>query len=53
MFPSSFGSGGFYPKDSVIPKETARNREAVLQLLETADCVYRVIGKEGQYCKGR
>ncbi|WP_406479422.1 M14 family metallopeptidase [Streptomyces platensis] len=53
MFPSSFGSGGFYPKDSVIPKETSRNREAVLQLLETADCVYRVIGKEGQYCKGR
>ncbi|GFE14666.1 carboxypeptidase T [Streptomyces glebosus] len=52
MYPSSFGSGGFYPKDSVIPKETARNREAVLQLLETADCVYRVIGKEGQYCKG-
>ncbi|MER6839619.1 M14 family metallopeptidase [Streptomyces platensis] len=52
MYPSSFGSGGFYPKDSVIPKETARNREAVLQFLETADCVYRVIGKEGQYCKG-
>ncbi|MGA5562307.1 M14 family metallopeptidase [Streptomyces platensis] len=52
MYPSSFGSGGFYPKDSVIPKETSRNREAVLRLLETADCVYRVIGKEGQYCKG-
>ncbi|WP_405841147.1 M14 family metallopeptidase [Streptomyces platensis] len=52
MYPSSFGSGGFYPKDSVIPKETARNREAVLQMLEAADCVYRVIGKEGQYCKG-
>ncbi|MEU8919121.1 M14 family metallopeptidase [Streptomyces nigrescens] len=52
MYPSSFGSGGFYPKDSVIPKETARNREAVLQLLETADCVYRAIGKEEQYCKG-
>ncbi|MFE7783953.1 M14 family metallopeptidase [Streptomyces nigrescens] len=52
MYPSSFGSGGFYPKDSVIPKETARNREAVLQLLETADCVYRAIGKEEQYCSG-
>lgn len=52
MYPSSFGSGGFYPKDSVIPKETARNREAVLQLLELADCPYRAIGKEGQYCKG-
>ncbi|MFD8545206.1 M14 family metallopeptidase [Streptomyces sp. NPDC059649] len=51
MYPSS-GHGGFYPKDSVIAKETSRNREPVLQLLETADCMYRVIGKEGQYCKG-
>ncbi|MFG2893617.1 M14 family metallopeptidase [Streptomyces sp. NPDC048248] len=50
MYPAS-GNGGFYPRDSVIPKETARNREAVLQLLETADCVYRAIGKEEQYCK--
>lgn len=53
MYPSSFGSGGFYPKDSVIPKETSRNREAVLQFLEIADCPYRAIGKEGQYCKGQ
>lgn len=51
MYPSSASAGGFYPKDSVIPKETSRNREAVLQLLETADCVYRAIGKEEQYCK--
>ncbi|MFJ6746996.1 M14 family metallopeptidase [Streptomyces sp. NPDC091266] len=51
MYPSSAGSGGFYPKDTVIPKETSRNREAVLQLLETADCPYRAIGKEAQYCK--
>ncbi|MFG2135705.1 M14 family metallopeptidase [Streptomyces sp. NPDC048650] len=50
MYPSS-GGGGFYPKDSVIPKETSRNREAVLQLLETADCPYRAIGKQEQYCK--
>ncbi|MFI0903923.1 M14 family metallopeptidase [Streptomyces sioyaensis] len=52
MYPSSSGDGGFYPKDTVIPKETSRNREAVLRLLETADCPYRAIGKEGQYCKG-
>ncbi|WP_407287769.1 M14 family metallopeptidase [Streptomyces sp. BP-8] len=51
MYPSSSGSGGFYPRDSVIAKETARNREAVLQLLETSDCPYRAIGKEDQYCK--
>ncbi|MGW2629585.1 M14 family metallopeptidase [Streptomyces chattanoogensis] len=53
MYPSSNGGGGFYPKDSVIPKETARNKDAVLQLLETADCPYRAIGKEGQYCKSK
>ncbi|MFC9236806.1 M14 family metallopeptidase [Streptomyces decoyicus] len=52
MYPSSVLGGGFYPRDSVIPKETSRNREAVLRLVETADCVYRAIGKEGQYCKG-
>jgi carboxypeptidase T len=51
MYPSSAGGDGFYPKDTVIPKETARNREPVLQLLETADCPYRAIGKEDQYCK--
>lgn len=50
MYPSSFGSGGFYPRDTVIPKETSRNREAVLRLLEIADCPYRAIGKEAQYC---
>ncbi|MEU9121335.1 M14 family metallopeptidase [Streptomyces sp. NPDC048506] len=53
MYPSSSGSGGFYPKDSVIPKETARNRDAVLQLAEIADCPYRAIGKQDQYCKGK
>ncbi len=41
---------GFYPPDEVIGRETTRNREAVLKLLETSDCVYRVIGKESQYC---
>ncbi|MFG2829180.1 M14 family metallopeptidase [Streptomyces sp. NPDC048434] len=52
MYPSSSGSGGFYPRDTVIPKETSRNRDAVLQLLEIADCPYRAIGKEAQYCSG-
>ncbi|MFF3744417.1 M14 family metallopeptidase [Streptomyces kronopolitis] len=51
MYPSSAGAGGFYPKDTVIPRETTRNREAVLRLLEVADCPYRAIGKEAQYCK--
>ncbi len=50
MYPGSDGAGGFYPPDEVIPAQTARNREAVLQLLERADCPYEAIGKEAQYC---
>lgn len=51
MYPRS-GGGGFYPPDEVIERETSRNRDAVLQLLENADCMYRSIGKEQQYCSG-
>ncbi|NUS80089.1 MAG: zinc carboxypeptidase [Streptomyces sp.] len=50
MYPTSSSQGGFYPPDEVIARETARNRDAVLQLLENADCMYRSIGKEAQYC---
>lgn len=50
MYPGSAGGGGFYPPDEVIPAQTSRNKEAVLQLLERADCPYEAIGKEGQYC---
>ncbi|MGC0329799.1 carboxypeptidase T [Streptomyces sp. SAI-170] len=49
MYPSS-GGGGFYPPDEVIERETSRNRDAVLQLLENSDCMYRSIGKAAQYC---
>lgn len=52
MYPSSAGGGGFYPPDEVIERETHRNRDAVLQLLENSDCMYRSIGKEQQYCTG-
>ncbi|MGW1727046.1 M14 family metallopeptidase [Streptomyces sp. NPDC002306] len=50
MYPASSSGGGFYPPDEVIERETSRNRDAVLQLLENADCMYRSIGKEAQYC---
>ncbi|MEU6989637.1 M14 family metallopeptidase [Streptomyces sp. NPDC046465] len=50
MYPTSAGAGGFYPPDEVIERETSRNRDAVLQLLENSDCMYRSIGKEQQYC---
>ena len=51
MYPRT-SNPGFYPPDEVISRETTRNREAVLILEEAADCVYRVIGKQAQYCGG-
>ncbi len=50
MYPTSSLGGGFYPPGSVIDRETSRNREAVLMLLDYADCVYRIIGAEAEYC---
>ncbi|GAB1644577.1 M14 family metallopeptidase [Krasilnikovia sp. MM14-A1259] len=50
MYPTSSAQGGFYPPGSVIARETARNREAALMLAEVADCPYKVIGKQSQYC---
>lgn len=50
MYPQTSGQGGFYPPDEVIPAETARNRDAVLYLLEQAACPYGVIGKSNEYC---
>ncbi|MFF0437681.1 M14 family metallopeptidase [Streptomyces sp. NPDC004327] len=50
MYPTSSLNGGFYPPDEVIERETSRNKDAVLQLLENADCMYRSIGKAAQYC---
>jgi hypothetical protein len=50
MYPDTASQGGFYPPDEVIPAETARNRSAILYLLEQADCPYDVIGKGTQYC---
>ncbi len=50
MYPTSQAGGGFYPPGSVIPRETARNKEAILYLIQNADCPYRTIGKQAQYC---
>ncbi|HVR96752.1 MAG TPA: M14 family zinc carboxypeptidase [Thermoanaerobaculia bacterium] len=50
MYPVTSAQGGFYPPDEVIPAQTARNRAAVLYLLEQAACPYAVIGKQAQYC---
>lgn len=52
MFPKS-QFPGFYPPDELIARETARNKEAALYLAEQADCPYRAIGKEQQYCHAK
>jgi len=44
------GLDRFYPPDELIGQETARNGEAVLFLLEQADCPYRAIGKVAALC---
>jgi carboxypeptidase T len=49
MYPTT-SNPGFYPPDEVIGRETSRNREAALRLLQNADCMYRTIGKQAQYC---
>ncbi len=51
MYPISTDQAGFYPPDEVIPAETARNREAILYLIEQSGCLYAVIGKQAQYCE--
>jgi hypothetical protein len=46
MYPRS-SNPGFYPPGSVIGREVQRNRDAVVLLLDAADCLYEVIG---QFC---
>jgi len=50
MYPVWCCIGDFYPPDEQIVPQTTRNKEAFLILSEYADCVYRAIGKEAQYC---
>ncbi len=51
LYPTT-SNPGFYPPDEAIPAQTSRNRAAVLMLLDHADCPYKAIGKEAQYCGG-
>lgn len=41
---------GDHPPDEQIRRETRRNREAMLMLLELADCPYRVLGEQDKWC---
>jgi carboxypeptidase T len=40
----------FYPPDEVIGRETERNKEAILYLIERAACPYSVLGKTKTHC---
>jgi carboxypeptidase T len=40
-----------YPSDESIPNETGRNRDAVLYLIDMADCTYRSIGLTVDACR--
>jgi hypothetical protein len=48
MFDTGFE--GFYPDDEDIIPQTKRVAKAELLATEFADCPYRIIGKEGEYC---
>jgi carboxypeptidase T len=48
MYP--IGSPGFYPPGSDIAAQTARNRAAVLYLLEQAGCPYAASGTAAAHC---
>ncbi|MEU6036419.1 M14 family metallopeptidase [Actinomadura sp. NPDC047616] len=49
-FTFELAGGSFYPSPANIETLTQRNREALLTLTEYADCPYRAIGKQTQYC---
>jgi len=44
------GRGIVYVPGSVIAKQTARNRGALLYLIDSAACPYAAIGKSAEYC---
>jgi hypothetical protein len=46
LYPAT-ANPGFYPPDSIIPSETARNRGAVTYLIAASDNPYKVIGRGG------
>ncbi len=50
LYPRADSRHGFYPPASLIERETRRNREAILLLLDTADCIPRVAGQEATRC---
>ena len=50
MYTFEMGSNTFYPPGSEIAALTSVNDAAVRYIMQQADCPYRTIGKEAQYC---
>jgi carboxypeptidase T len=51
LYPSGgTGNARYYPPDEVIGPQTARNKAAILALIEAAACPYSLIGKTRQDC---
>ena len=51
MYPRGVTSlSRFYPADELISRETTRNKNAVLYLIDVAGCVYTPIGKKATHC---
>ncbi len=50
MWTFEMGSNTFYPPGSQIAALTSVNDAAVRYAIQQADCPYRTIGKEAQYC---
>ena len=54
LYPTEQGNltSDVYPPYSVVAAQTARNRGALLYLIDAAACPYASIGKGAQYCGG-
>jgi len=51
MYPSwGCACGGFHPPDTVLNRETTRNRDAALYFFAQAGCPYGAAGLAGKYC---
>jgi carboxypeptidase T len=54
LYPVEMGNltSDVYPPYTVVAKQTARNRGALLYLIDMAGCPYAAIGKAAKYCGG-
>ena len=50
--PVATHSASVYPPYSVVPAQTARNRDMLFYVINEAACAYATIGKAAQYCAG-